>query len=90
MYEGLTKEKYEKHDEQGNVAEVKNKHCFVGSNILSYDLVALKPFIQVVDIKNLPQANKSADVVVFCLSLMGKNYLEFITEAHRVLKEKTG
>jgi hypothetical protein len=27
------------------------------------------------------------DVAVFCLSLMGTNYVDFIREAHRVLKE---
>jgi ribosomal RNA-processing protein 8 len=44
----------------------------------SFDLVSLKPFIKVADITNLPLTDKSADVAVFCLSLMGKNYLDFI------------
>lgn len=54
---------------------MKNKHAFKEKNILSFDLVALKPFIKVADIKNLPLAENEVDVAVFCLSLMGKNYL---------------
>lgn len=33
---------------------VKNKHVFPSINLLSYDLVAIKPFITVADIKKLP------------------------------------
>jgi ribosomal RNA-processing protein 8 len=28
----------------------------------------------------------TVDVVVFCLSLMGTNFLDFIQEAHRIMK----
>lgn len=86
LYEGLTREGYEKVSEEGRITQVKNKHSFGRDKILSFDLVAIKPFIEVADIRSLPVEKESADVVVFCLSLMGKNYLEFITEAHRILK----
>ncbi len=78
LYEGLTKEKYQKENEEGKVIEVKNKHVFKENNILSFDLVSLKPFIKVADVKNLSLDSDSADVAVFCLSLMGKNYIQFI------------
>ena len=38
------------------------------------------------DISNLPLKNQSTDVAVFCLALMGVNYLDFLIEAGRVLK----
>jgi ribosomal RNA-processing protein 8 len=31
--------------------------------------------------------SKSLDVGIFCLSLMGTNYVDFIREANRVLKK---
>jgi hypothetical protein len=86
LYEGLTREGYEKVSEEGRVTQVKNKHSFGRDNILSFDLVAIKPFIKVADIRSLPVEKGSVDVVVFCLSLMGKNYVEFMTEAQRILK----
>ena len=54
--------------------------------ILSFDLVALKDFIKPVDIRNLPLSDGSKDIAVFCLALMGTNYLEFLLEAARCLK----
>ena len=35
----------------------------------------------------MPLDDNSVDVVVFCLSLMGKNYPEFLREANRVIKK---
>lgn len=55
----------------------------VFSDIKSYDLVALKPHVSARDIKSLPEKSGSVDVAVFCLSLMGTNYLEFLAEANR-------
>lgn len=56
------------------------------TNIKSYDLIAINDRVTVCDIKNLPLSTSSIDVCVFCLSLMGTNYIEFIIEANRVLK----
>jgi ribosomal RNA-processing protein 8 len=39
------------------------------------------------DMANVPLEDKSVDVCVFCLSLMGTNLADFIREAHRVLKD---
>lgn len=56
--------------------------------ILSYDLAAPNPLITQADIKNLPLKDGSVDIAVFCLALMGTNWIEFVEEAWRVLKWK--
>lgn len=38
------------------------------------------------DIAHVPLADCSVDIVVFCLSLMGTNIVDFVKEAHRILK----
>jgi ribosomal RNA-processing protein 8 len=38
------------------------------------------------DIANLPLADNSVDVAIFCLALMGTNWLSFVEEAYRVLR----
>lgn len=58
-------------------------HC----QVRSFDLVAQKECVEVADIAHLPLGDKCADVAVFCLSLMGLNYLDFLEEAARVLKD---
>ena len=40
------------------------------------------------DIANLPLRDGSVDVAVFCLALMGTNWVDFIEEAYRVLRWK--
>jgi ribosomal RNA-processing protein 8 len=44
------------------------------------------PLVTVADISALPLAANSVDVAVFCLALMGTNWLDFIDEAYRVLR----
>lgn len=44
------------------------------------------PLVTVADISALPCADGSVDVVVFCLALMGTNWLDFIDEAYRILR----
>eukprot|EP00842_Homolaphlyctis_polyrhiza_P000335 jgi/Hompol1/1301/HPOL_004632-RA len=53
----------------------------------SFDLVAGNSFITACDIAHVPLSEKSCDVVIFCLSLMGTNFTEFLAEAHRILKQ---
>ncbi len=36
----------------------------------------------------VPLADKSVDIVIFCLSLMGTNLYDFLIEAHRILVPK--
>jgi ribosomal RNA-processing protein 8 len=68
------KRKGEKNDE--NVFEVH-----------SFDLVSPNELVTACDMADVPLKNKSVDVCVFCLSLMGTNLADFIREAHRVLKD---
>ncbi|OAL03240.1 hypothetical protein IQ06DRAFT_291077 [Phaeosphaeriaceae sp. SRC1lsM3a] len=44
------------------------------------------PLVTVADISALPLAPGSVDVAIFCLALMGTNWLDFIDEAYRVLR----
>jgi SAM-dependent methyltransferase len=52
----------------------------------SFDLVSPHPGVVACDIAALPLTPGSVDVVVFCLSLMGTNFLDFLREAHRILR----
>lgn len=55
-------------------------------NVLSFDLIAKNELVTACDISKLPLEANSVDVAVFSLSLMGTNYVDFLKEAHRVLK----
>jgi ribosomal RNA-processing protein 8 len=68
---------------EANLAKsVKNK-------VHSFDLVAADDdLVTQCDMKHVPLSNTSVDIAVFCLSLMGTNAVEFLCEAHRVLRQK--
>jgi ribosomal RNA-processing protein 8 len=65
------------------IAKVLSKKLIVHS----FDLAAVNDFVTIADIAHVPLDKKSADVVVFSLSLMGVNYMDFLIEAHRILKD---
>ena len=54
--------------------------------VLSYDLQASTPDVTIADIAHLPLKPESIDVVIFCLALMGTNFLDFVEEAYRILR----
>lgn len=56
--------------------------------ILSYDLQSPHPLVTRADIASLPVPDASVNVAIFCLALMGTNWLAFIEEAHRILHWK--
>eukprot|EP00762_Andalucia_godoyi_P000339 ANDGO_03121.mRNA.2 Ribosomal RNA-processing protein 8 len=58
----------------------------VPQTVHSFDMVAANERIQVADMANVPLKSASVDVCVYCLSLMGTNVVDFITEARRILK----
>ncbi|ROW02250.1 hypothetical protein VSDG_02559 [Cytospora chrysosperma] len=56
--------------------------------VLSFDLHSPHPLVTKADIANLPLASGSVDVAIFCLALMGTNWIDFVEEAYRVLRWK--
>ncbi|XBW36184.1 hypothetical protein QEN19_001764 [Hanseniaspora menglaensis] len=66
----------------------KNEKKLRGKKVIvnSFDLAKHNDRITVADIKNVPMKDGSCCVVVFSLSLMGVNFLDFIKEAFRILK----
>ena len=56
--------------------------------INSYDLCASDPCVTVADIRSIPLPDSSVDITIFCLALMGTNWLEFVEEAWRILRWK--
>ncbi|WEW59565.1 25S rRNA (adenine645-N1)-methyltransferase [Emydomyces testavorans] len=54
--------------------------------ILSYDLHEGDPLITKADISSLPLQDGTVDITIFCLSLMGTNWVSFVEEAWRVLR----
>ncbi|KAI8902940.1 methyltransferase-domain-containing protein [Globomyces pollinis-pini] len=55
--------------------------------IHSFDLVAANEFITACDISKVPLKSKTVNIVIFCLSLMGVNFVDFLKEAHRILRK---
>ncbi|XP_038063081.1 25S rRNA (adenine(645)-N(1))-methyltransferase-like [Patiria miniata] len=60
----------------------------VSQTIHSFDLCALNEHVTVCDMEKVPLKNNCLDVAIFCLSLMGTNWISYIKEANRVLKMK--
>jgi len=56
-------------------------------HVKSFDLVATNELVTACDMRKCPVEDESVDVVVFCLSLMGTNLVEFVREANRMLKK---
>jgi ribosomal RNA-processing protein 8 len=56
--------------------------------VFSYDLQSPSPVVTQADIANLPLKDGSIDVAIFCLALMGTNWIDFIEEAFRILRWK--
>lgn len=52
----------------------------------SFDLVAMNEHVVACDMAKVPLENRTVDVVVFCLSLMGTNLTDYLMEANRILK----
>jgi len=54
----------------------------------SFDLVSCNEHVVACDISKVPLGDEVVDVAIFCLSLMGTNYVDYLKEANRVLKLK--
>ncbi len=62
-------------------AEAGHKHT-----IHSFDHVAVDQRVIACDIAHVPLEDRSLHVAIFCLSLMGSNFTDYIREAHRCLE----
>lgn len=69
-------------------AELAKEKSKLKVEILSFDLSSPQPYVTKADIANLPLANGTVDVAIFCLALMGTNWVDFIEEAYRILRWK--
>mmetsp|Transcript_27207 Transcript_27207/g.105990 ORF Transcript_27207/g.105990 Transcript_27207/m.105990 type:complete len:165 (+) Transcript_27207:420-914(+) len=58
----------------------------VKQRVHSFDLVAINENVTACNMKHTPLQSDSVDIAVFCLSLMGTDYPDFLTEARRILK----
>lgn len=54
--------------------------------IHSFDHVAVDKRVIACDIAHVPLEDESLDIAIFCLSLMGSNFTDYIREAHRCLR----
>ncbi|KFA67712.1 hypothetical protein S40285_00976 [Stachybotrys chlorohalonatus IBT 40285] len=54
----------------------------------SFDLQSPSALVTKADIANLPLADGSVNVAIFCLALMGTNWVDFVEEAYRILHWK--
>lgn len=52
----------------------------------NFDLHAANSLVEVADVANLPLRDGEVDIAIFCLSLMGTNWVKFVEEAWRVLR----
>lgn len=61
-------------------AEVGHKHT-----MHNFDHVAIDERVIACDITRVPLEDETLDVAIFCLSLMGTNFTDYVREAHRCL-----
>lgn len=54
----------------------------------SFDLHSPSPLVTQADVSNLPLQDGSVDIAIFCLALMGTNWISFVEEAYRILHWK--
>jgi hypothetical protein len=54
--------------------------------VFSFDHIAINQDVVECDIAHVPLDDETLDVAVFSLSLMGRNFTEYVLEAHRTLK----
>ena len=58
----------------------------VSNKVHAFDYVAIDKDVTACDMSSIPLGDQEINAVVFCLSLMGSNYLDYIKEAFRVTK----
>ena len=69
------------------MAKLKLRRLFGNQHVIhSFDHVAINDQVVTCDITRLPLEDGALDVAVFCLSLMGNNFTDYLREAHRTLR----
>ncbi|WP_396138641.1 helicase-related protein, partial [Flavobacterium sp.] len=58
----------------------------ITNKVYSFDYVGIDETVVECDISNVPLEGNKVDVSVFCLSLMGSNYIDYLKEGYRILK----
>jgi ribosomal RNA-processing protein 8 len=58
----------------------------IENKVYSFDYVAIDESVISCDISNVPLNDESIDIGVFCLSLMGNNWKDYIKESKRLLR----
>mmetsp|Transcript_3121 Transcript_3121/g.3521 ORF Transcript_3121/g.3521 Transcript_3121/m.3521 type:complete len:311 (+) Transcript_3121:171-1103(+) len=56
-------------------------------SIYSFDLAEANQHVTVCNIKKVPLKDNSLDIAIFCLSLMGVDFADFLKESNRVLRK---
>ena len=59
----------------------------ITNKVYSFDYVGVDDSVIECDISDVPLDDNKVDVCVFCLSLMGSNYFEYLKEGCRILKQ---
>jgi hypothetical protein len=62
-------------------AAVRERHY-----VYSFDHIAINDDVIACDMARTPLEAESLDVAIFCLSLMGSNFMDYLREAHRCLR----
>ena len=57
----------------------------IGNRVKNFDHVSIDANVESCDMKSVPVKSGTLNVVVFSLSLMGKNWKDYLTEARRCL-----
>jgi superfamily II DNA or RNA helicase len=65
--------------------EAKILEVFGDNRVYSFDHVAINNKVKACDMKSVPLPDEAIDIAVFSLSLMGRNWPEYIAEAKRCL-----
>ncbi|GMM35971.1 25S rRNA (adenine645-N1)-methyltransferase [Saccharomycopsis crataegensis] len=81
QFNGGKNKKFKKNDRTSRFNKLKKLNV----EVHSFDLKKANDRITVADIKNVPLPDGSCSVVIFCLALMGTNFLDFVNEAYRLL-----
>lgn len=65
--------------------EAKILEAFGDNRVYSFDHVGVNNKVKACDMKSVPLPDEAIDIAVFSLSLMGRNWQDYITEAKRCL-----